>query len=172
MAQSARVLHHWPVGEPEDQIDTTVTTVSRRIQAAEVDAVDHTERTILVRTGPGLFDREVRIRSHAVACFVAAVLGVAIGVVTILWFDNAWTWLDPCRDTPPGLTCATPAKWFRLPQFAVACAGLISGSAISIYLLRFAFTGQIWRNSRRMAVVHGVIVMVWLFIWALGSFAR
>lgn len=152
--------------------EPTAAAASRRVAAADVAAGGHSTRTLLVRTGDGLFDREVRIRSHEVACFVAAALGVAIGVVTILWFENAWTWLDPCRDTPADMVCSTPTPWFRLPQFAVASVGLVTGATISIYLLRFAFVGQIWRNSRSIAIAHGTIVVVWLFIWAIGGLAR
>jgi hypothetical protein len=160
------------VEEPEETDGAPVATAPRRLAAEEVAHADFSTRTILVRNGPGVFDHEVRIRSHKVACLVAAVIGVAIGVVTILWFENAWTWLDPCRDTPASKICDEPTAWFRVPQFVIASVGLVTGATISVYLLRFAFMGQIWRNSRRIAIAHGLVVVVWLFVWAFGSFAR
>jgi hypothetical protein len=160
------------VAETSEVQGTTTSSPGRRLAAADVATLDATDRTILVKTGRGRFDREIRIRSHTVARRVAGTLGVLIAVVTIFWVRNAWAWFDPCGDVSSTQLCNEPSAWFRFPQFTLAVVGVITGTTIAAYLLRFAVVGRIWRGSHRAAVVHGSVVFLWLVVWAAGALTR
>lgn len=158
------------MGATAEGQQTTKKRPSRRVDAKDVAELENTEHTIIVKTGPRRFDREIRIRSHKVAGWVAGVLGGAIAVVTVLWVRRSSDWLDPCGDFDPDrFVCDQPAALFRYTQMGLAAVGLVTGLAIAAYLLRFAATRHIWRNVRPLAALHGTIVFLWLVVWTLRS---
>lgn len=143
---------------------------TRRLAAEDVADLERSDRTILVKTGPRRFDREIRIRSHVVAARVAGVMGVAIAVITVFWVRRSSEWLDPCGDFDPDrFVCDQPSALFRYSQMGLAAIGLVTGLAIAAYLLRFAISKRIWRNSRSVAVLHGSIVFLWLLVWTVRA---
>ena len=68
--------------------------------------------------------------------------------------------------------CAQPDAWFRYSQFWIAMVGMVTGLTVAVYLLRFAVQGRIWRFSREVSLAHAAVVLIWLFVWAVGALAR
>lgn len=119
--------------------------------------------TILARTASR---REVRVRSHGVAQALTGFLAVVVGAATVVWLWRAWTLRGECGGDAH---CAQPADFLAQLQFGVACAGLVTGSAMAAYLGRFALAGRIWRRSRGLAATHAFLICLWLVIWVVGA---
>lgn len=152
---------------------------TRRIDATAVDELPDQERTLVVGVPVGTTKRgrvkkryEIRVRSHRAARRISAALSVLIVVVGYRWYLTATEWYDPCGSADERVLCEQPDAWFRYSQFWIAMVGMVTGLTVAVYLLRFAAQGRIWRFSREVSLAHAAVVLVWLFVWAVGAVAR
>jgi hypothetical protein len=105
---------------------------------------------------------ELFVTSDPLARAITAVAAVAIVVATVLWWFEAWN-----RVVVPGIIRPV---WFRIPQFALALAGIVTAAVEVAYLADFAVTGTVWRRWRGVTAAFAAVSIVWTALWLLDRF--
>lgn len=105
---------------------------------------------------------EVFVTSDALARTLTGVGAVVMLVGTVLWGVEAWDRFEVPEIVRPA--------WFRVPQFALALAGIVVAAIEIAYLSYFTAWGIIWRRWRGVTIAFAVVSGVWTAVWLIDRF--